>query len=236
MSLILDFGGEIHHLEPTQPFVIGREGDLAVEDNPFLHRRFLEIRHDNGLWWLINVGSVLSATIGDSSSGLQAWLAPGGRMPMVLETTVVRFTAGPTHYEIQCRLHDAPYVHADSTTPDDGSTTIGRVVLTPDQKLAVVVLAEAALRRGTSGSADVPSSASAARRLGWTPKKFEKKIDNLCEKFAAVGVRGLKGSPGNLASSRRSRLIEYALAARIVTTGDLALLEAHAADGIVDEP
>ena len=37
----VDFCGEIMPLVPGEPFVVGREGDLAFDDNPYLHRRFL---------------------------------------------------------------------------------------------------------------------------------------------------------------------------------------------------
>lgn len=224
MALTVDFGGEMYELAGPEPFVIGREGDLAIDDNPYLHRRFLEIRLEHDLWWLINVGGQLSATVCDSTSNVQAWLAPKGRMPLVFDTTIVRFTAGPTGYALDIHLGGAPYAMDEIAVSEQGSTTIGRVTLSVDQRLALLVLAEGALRRGVSGSADVPSATSAARRLGWTPKKFEKKIDNLCEKFAALGVRGLKGEQGNLASSRRARLVEYAVAARLVTANDLILL------------
>ena len=62
--------------------------------------------------------------------------------------------------------------------------------------------------------------------MGWTLKKFEKKIDNVCDRLSNRGVRGLKGEAGNLAANRRARLVEYALAARLVTVEDLALLDA----------
>jgi hypothetical protein len=48
--------------------------------------------------------------------------------------------------------------------------------------------------------------------------------------LAAQGIRGLHGAPGQLASNRRARLVEYALAVRMVSRDDLALL-----DGLVDE-
>ena len=232
--LTIDFGGELHELDGERPFLIGREGDLAIDDNQYLHRRFLEIRCENDMWWLINVGTQLSATICDGSSSVRAWLAPKGRMPLVFATTAIRFTAGPTNYEIAAILSDAPYVHDEPNESNDGSTTIGRVSLTLDQRLVLLALAEAPLRRGSPGSADIPSSSSAARRLGWSAKKFEKKIDNVCEKFANHGVRGLKGEQGNLASSRRARLVDYVLAARIVTVAELELLDQHIVKDDVD--
>ena len=35
-ALVLDFAGEIHRIPRDQAFTIGREGDLALDDNPFL--------------------------------------------------------------------------------------------------------------------------------------------------------------------------------------------------------
>ena len=92
-------------------------------------------------------------------------------------------------------------------------------------------LAEPALRGGVRTPAVVPSSGDAARRLGWTTTKFNRKLDNVCQKFAAQGVRGLHGDPGRLASNRRARLVEYALSTRVVIRDDLDLLEAVAPPG-----
>ncbi|HHX86438.1 MAG TPA: hypothetical protein GX694_14185, partial [Actinomycetales bacterium] len=69
------------------------------------------------------------------------------------------------------------------------------------------------------------ATADAAARLGWAVTKFNRKLDNVCEKFSRVGVRGLRGSEGNMASNRRARLVEYAVAAGVVTADDLPLLD-----------
>jgi hypothetical protein len=74
----------------------------------------------------------------------------------------------------------------------------------------------------------MPSSGEAAQRLGWTTTKFNRKLDNVCQKLSAQGVRGLHGEPGRLASNRRARLVEYALAVRLVTRDDLALIDSSA--------
>ena len=79
--------------------------------------------------------------------------------------------------------------------------------------------------RGGTGQAQIPSSADAARRLGWTITKFNRKLDNVCSKLADAGTRGLHGGPGKLASNRRARLVEHALSTRLVTEADLALLD-----------
>ncbi|MDX6245657.1 MAG: hypothetical protein QOE76_3380 [Frankiales bacterium] len=225
MTVTVDFCGERHPVRPRTPFILGREGDIVIDDNPYLHRRFLAITDVEGMWWLTNVGSQLSATVADRDGRLQAWLAPGARLPLVFECTAVWFTAGPTTYELEILLDDPQFQHVvDEEQADIGQTTIGRPPLTPDQKLLLVALAEPVLRRRNRGGGAVPSSASAADRLGWTLTKFNRKLDNVCEKYGKSGVRGLHGGPAKLASNRRARLVEYVIAARIVGEADLDLL------------
>ncbi len=93
----------------------------------------------------------------------------------------------------------------------------GVVALTESQKLLIVVSAEEVLRRSGTGASSIPSSAQAARRLGWSITKFNRKLDNVCDKFDLIGVSGMRGGSGRLASSRRVKLVEYAVASRLVT-------------------
>lgn len=223
----IEFCGEVYQLDPEGVFVVGREGDLVVDDNPFLHRRFLELRRADGLWWLANVGSQLSATVADVG-GLSAWVPPGASLPLVFPRVSVWFTAGPTTYEVEITL-DTPLFGASpaamSAAPDDGTTTVEPLVPTPEQHRLLLALAEPALRRADGSRSEIPSSADVARRLGWTMTKLNRKLDALCEKLDRQGVRGLHGGPDQLASNRRSRLVEYALSTRLVTREDLSLLD-----------
>lgn len=221
----VDFLGEIYPLTNDVPLAIGREGDLVIDDNPFLHRRFLEIVHRDSMVWLSNVGSSLTATLSDNDGLLQAWLAPGGRLPIVFKRVAVWFTAGPTTYEFDIVVGEAPYELAATLSHESGETTVGRVTLTPDQKLLILVLAEDMLRRGNRGMGRIVSNAEAAARLGWALTKFNRKLANVCEKLTKLGIRGLHGRAQQLATNRRARLVEYALAARLVTLDDLPLLD-----------
>lgn len=224
-ELVVDFCGERHHPSADTPFTIGRDADLVVDDeNPFLHRQFLSITRANGLWWLSNVGGQLTATVSDAGGGMQAWLAPGATIPIVFQRMVVWFTAGSTTYEFEIECSASTFDVLPPEPADQGSATMGRVSLTPDQRLLIVALCEDVLRRGDRGAGAVPQSADAASRLGWPVTKFNRKLDNVCHKLADLGVRGLHGGPTKLASSRKARLVEYAMAARIVTVDDLALL------------
>ena len=224
-TVTLDFLGELYPCEQGESLTVGREADVMIDDdNPFLHRVFLMISERQGLWWLTNVGSQLTATVSDGKGGLQAWLAPGGALPLVFAHTVVWFTAGSTTYEFDIYLDDSSYEPVEAVPASDGTITIGRVQLTPDQKLLIIALCENVLRRGDRGAGHVPQSGPAAQRLGWTVTKFNRKLDNVCEKLSELGVRGLRGGPTKLASSRKARLVEYAMAAGIVTVDDLDLL------------
>lgn len=229
-DLAIDFCGEWH--EPTEgaPFTIGREGDLEIDDNPYLHRKFLQIDKYDGIWWLSNVGSRISATVADGSGGMQAWLAPGARLPLVFGHTNIVFTAGPTTYDFAVHVRTPAFRHDPRETDSAGATTIGPVVFTPSQKAIIVALAEPVLRRGGTGFSTIPSSAQAAKRLGWPLTRFNRKLDNVCDKLDRVGVAGLRGAGGKLATNRRARLVEHAVTSHLVTADDLPLLDAAADD------
>lgn len=225
MKVEVEYCGERFAVEPDAPVAVGREGQLCIDDNPFLHRRFLEVRVVNGLCWLVNLGTQLSATVVDDASRVQAWLSPGASLPLVFERAHVRFTAGPTTYEFAVEVDGAPFTGGVSDTPttsSDVEATIGMVPLTTDQRLLIVALAEPLLRQEGRGTAALPSSADAAKRLGWTSTKFTRKLDNVCDKLTKMGVRGLHGKPGQLAANRRARLVEYAVSVGLVRESDLA--------------
>lgn len=224
-ELEIDFCGERYTPTRIEPFNIGREGDLAVDDNLYLHRRFLQISHLDGIWWLENVGARLSATISEASGGFQAWLSPGARIPLVFSETNIIFTAGSTSYEFSVRLHTPPFRREITVPATSSDTTVGPVVLTDSQRALIVALAEPLLRRSGDGVSSMPSSADAARRLGWSASRFNRKLDNVCDKLDKAGVRGLRGSNGNLALNRRPRLVEHAVMSQLVTAADLPLLE-----------
>lgn len=223
-ALRVSFCGEDFTVEPGASLTLGREGDVVIDDNPFLHRRFLEIFVLEGMWWVSNVGSHLTATIADPTGGLNAWLPPGSRMPIVFRDTTVWFSAGPTTYEFDIRYERGIFAPPAMVEAASGDITVGRVAFTPDQRLLVVALCEPALRKGELGGSSIPQSSDAAARLGWALTRFNRKLDNVCQKLDSAGVRGLHGSSEKLASSRRARLVEYALASRLVTRDDLALL------------
>lgn len=224
-ALRVEYGDQEHLVEPGREFSIGRESDLNIDDNPYLHRRFLRIRAESGLWWLENVGTLLTATVTDASGQVQARLAPGARLPLVFEHVHIVFGAGSTSYELSVHTAGGIYGPAVSSVSRVGDETIGHVPLTTSQRQLIVALAEPLLRQSSAGHGEIPSSAEAATRLGWTLTAFNRKLDNVCDKLDRIGVIGLRGGKDNLATNRRLRLVEYAIATRLVTRDDLAILE-----------
>lgn len=223
---IVLFCGERYEVPSGAVFTIGRDADLVVDDNPFLHRRLLRLEHSANLWWLANAGSRLAATVTDRDGLVQSWLGPGAALPLVLPHTVVMFTAGPTTYEIEVVVPASWSPTGAVKESAEGGTTLAPPALTASQYLLVLALAEPLLRQGLPGRSEIPSSGEAAKRLGWPLTRFNRKLDNVCQKLTRSGVRGLHGGPGALASSRRARLVEYAVASRLVNAERLYLLDA----------
>jgi hypothetical protein len=229
-GVTVDFIGEIYEVSQEVPFTIGREADLSVDDNPYLHRHFLSIFHEFGLWWLGNVGTLLSATVADGTGQVQAWLAPGAKLPIVFSTMHVIFSAGSTTYEFTIRADADWYDTSMAAMSAASSTTIAPVVLTTSQRQLILALAEPVLTQTVPGRSSIPSAADAARRLGWSLTTYNRKLDNVCEKLDKVGVPGLRGGAGKLATQRRARLVEYAVSSHLVSVDDLPLLDLDASD------
>lgn len=223
--LVLDFAGIIYRLDPLAEFTIGRQGDLALDDNPYLHRRFLVMSAADGLWWVHNVGSRLSAALTDSRGLARTSLAPGARMPVVFPDMLLTFAAGPTAYELRLSCDVAGFAPSEQLEAGHGETTVGATRFTSSQRLLMVALAEPVLRRTGPGSSRIPPSATAAERLGWNVTRFNRKLDNVCEKLTAAGVKGLRGELGEAATGRRAALVEYAVATLLVGADDLPLLD-----------
>ena len=224
-GLEIEFCGEIYKVDPGKTFTIGRVGSLAIDDNPFLHRNFLVIESHNGLWWVTNVGSRIAVTVAETTGMLQSWIGPGSQIPLVVHDMSLVFTAGPTTYEIDLTVPDTMYEVSSTGREEAGETTIGQVTLTPSQRLLILALAENWLKRVGTGPSDIPRSEEAASRLGWTQTRFNRKLDNVCDKLDRLGVKGLRGGQGVHATYHRARLVEYAVASQLVTVEDLPLLD-----------
>lgn len=234
-TLIVDFAGEVHELDPGDELTFGRgeSNDLEIDSNPQLHRRFGHLSFRDGFWWLRNNGNRLALTLQDQNSRSSATLTSGREISLTFASATVAFEAGSTRYEVLLQLEASPVESTPSDFGTDDSLshmTIdqSQVPLVGDQRLLAVALAESKLRN-PHGAIDLPTNKAVAHRFGWSSTTFNRKLDRMCKKYARAGVSGLVGGPGGLASDRRTRLVEHLVSSGAISVADLDLLEEAAA-------
>ncbi len=230
-ALRIEFCGEWYEPTTDAVFAIGRDADLFVDENPYLHRRFLELVNRDGFWWLANIGTQLPVTVSEVSGAALSWLTPGGTMPLVFGHTVLRFTAGGTSYELNAYLDRPAYGTVPDQHESTAATTIGRIDLNGEQRILVIALAEPMLRKGAGQVSSIPSRKDCANRLGWSLKKLDRKLDAVCQKLHRANVRGVYGASGDLALNRRARLVEFSVAAGLISAEDLIALDGTGSEG-----
>jgi hypothetical protein len=225
-ELVLSFCGERHEVSTNAEFTFGRSGDLAIDDNPYLHRVMAVCFYRRGWWWLTNAGAHLPLQLQGVSGSSTITLSPGGSVPLVMGPTTVRFAAGGTSYELEIEAPaDVEITNEKRTLAGDTTIDAGSTPLSADQLLLLVALAESRLRKGPS--AELPTNVELMERFGWSVTKFNRKLDSICLKFSRRGVDGLVGSSNRMAQGRRGVLVDYVISAGMVTAEQLALLPAR---------
>jgi hypothetical protein len=221
--LTLGILGQWRTASSGDSLTFGRRADLYLDDNPFMHRIVGRAVYRQGTWWLQNHCATTQLELRSLASGGNYTLAAGEQLPITSTEFAVRFTAGPTTYELDGRRSGEELIIDDSGEVVGTSTLdFGTIPLSPEQHLLLVALYESSNRNNGT----IEGSAVIAARLGWTPKKFHRKLDAVCLKLAREGVRGLKGDSAGLAESRRAVLLHHAVNSGLVGNGDLGLLRA----------
>lgn len=223
-------------VDPAAGLDFGREADLVIDDNPYLHRRLGAFQARRGVWWLLNTGSAISMELSDRATPSKLSVGPGGATPVPFHRSLLRFQAGSASYELEVitptgiddlggpldpRASDGSDLIPESTP----TRTTKAVPLNDEQRLLLVALAERRLRDRSAPVSDLPTNREVAAGLGWSTTKFNRKLDNLCEKFGRLGVAGLKGDVAGLAKGRRERLVDHVLTVGLIGEGDLPLLQ-----------
>ena len=222
--LSVDYLGEIHTVGEDERLSFGRRADLVVDENPYMHRVVGRFEARDGRWWISNLGSKIIIEIYDRTTQSRATLMPHTDQALPGDDTVARFGAGPTVYELDVRC-DPIAIPAITEQLASDTITAADIPMTESQKQLVVALAEHKLREPQS-PVRIPPSKEAAVRLGWPITKFNRKLDNVCDKLTKSGVTGLKAKRGGeLATDRRRRLVEYAVASGLISADDLQLLD-----------
>ena len=223
--LFIEFCGEERVVAPPDVLSFGRAADLAIDDNPYLHRVVGRIAHDGRRWWLHNLGRTVAVTVLDRRGSSSSTVGPGSAAALVHGEFVLAFSAGPATYELNGTLEDVERLDdlAGPAPAGPGATEEwGRVDLNEDQAALLRVLCAPRLLMPADRWAPVPSNRECALRLGWTLAKFNRKLDHLCEKLHRAGVRGVHGDLGLLAADRRRVLVDHAVQVGLVQVEDAA--------------
>jgi hypothetical protein len=231
LRLHVEYCGQVTSVETSDELTFGRAGDLRIDDNPHLHRVLGRLWARGEQWWLSNEGGSISMHVADADSRSNVVLAPGSEIALSFPNSIVRFRAGVTDYELSLRVPDREDEEEDDEDDDEAAWDdeftdtigLGDVPLTDEQRLLLLALAESTLRNPHSKE-ELPANRAVARRLGWSITKFNRKLDNLCNRFTKLGVGGLRGSIDQLATDRRRRLVEHAIESGLVSAGQLGRL------------
>ncbi|CAN5690182.1 hypothetical protein BH10ACT1_BH10ACT1_02260 [soil metagenome] len=227
-QLTVEFIDDYRELAPGQELTFGRGADLVVDEgNQYLHRILGRLLFHDGHWWVENLGSQIELSLlgADGTSVTLPVRSPGAApsaAPLTVEVVTLGFGVAGARYEIELRVPVAAPPEG-VVAVDEGAATLGygRIVLTDEERMLLVALAEPVLRDVSAGAESLPTNREAARSLGWTQPKFNRKLDYLCIRLTKAGVRGLQGGRGDEALNRRWRLVEHVVGTRLVTPHDL---------------
>ena len=205
VTLMVEFCGERHVLGEGQSIDFGRAAAIEIDENPYLHRRCGRFEFRHGSWWLINLGSSIALVVKDLTSRSEARLAPRRELALSFPEAVVQFEAGRQNYELEISIEGFEPTDTVVLPGDEGATiSHADLPLTLDQRRLIIALSEPTLRTGDA-TIELPSNRAAAVRLGWTITRFNRKLDNVCERLHKAGVSGLRGQLGDMATDRRTR-------------------------------
>ncbi len=233
LRLRVEYCGEVRAIETSDELTFGRAGDLRIDDNRHLHRVLGRLWARDEQWWLTQRGQLHLDPDRRRRLALQRRARAGQRdravVPQLdrpLPRRHHRLRADPARARPGGRGGDD---EGEELWDDEFTDTIalGDIVLTDEQRLLLLALAEPTLR-DPHMKQDLPANRAVARRLGWSITKFNRKLDNLCNRFAKLGVGGLRGSIDQLATDRRRRLVDHAI--------DSGLIAADQLDRLPPEP
>ena len=173
----------------------------------------------------MNVGTRIPLEIYDRQTKSSATVMPATDHALSGGDVVVRFSAGSSHYELEVASDPMPW---PEVTTDGASDTITMqdLGMTESQLQIILALAEGKLCEPHL-PLRIPPSKEVAARLGWATTKFNRKLDNVCDKLTKAGVIGLKSSAGELTTDRRRRLVEYSIATNLVNESMLPMIDAQ---------
>lgn len=195
---------------PAAELTFGRQADLTLDENNFLHRRAGRFRLREGTWWLENVGGRLRLTM-VSSDGSLLDLQPGSSSPLLGLSGEISVTAGPTRYTMEYELQHIQMAITDSASfrVSGADTMTYGPILTPRELDFVVVMAQGRL---TGRLGPIPSHGEIAETWGVSAKTVDNTLQRLRTKLRNQNINSVTSS---------ETLIEYLVTQGLVSLVDL---------------
>ena len=207
-DLTVRFLGEVY--QPLRELVFGRDAELALDDNSYLHRQAGRFRCRDTTWWLENLGSRLRLTMVGADGSLID-LQPGGSSPLLGAAGEISLTAGPTRYAIEYQLerNQARWDDTGPFQPVGADTITFGPLLTPRELDFVVVMAQGRL---TGRLGPLPTHEQIAETWGVSPKTVDNTLQRLRSKLRSQNVGYVQSS---------ETMVEYLVTQGLVTLADL---------------
>ena len=212
------YGPRSWRVAPGESFTFGRSKKCSVilhAADRGLSRTAGSLQHRDGTWWVHNDShACLLYVSGDR--GFRADLPPGMRLPLQQWHAKLRLTGGLGNYTLLVRLPDLddepePRPLAAVRTDERLITSVrNRPRLTDSDRLILAARFEKYLTWRYPGVAAPCTAREAADRIGWGTHAVVKRCENIRERYARLGVPGLRGP----------RALEE-LAALLISTGEL---------------
>ncbi|MEM8924501.1 MAG: hypothetical protein AAGD35_13450 [Actinomycetota bacterium] len=207
-ALTISFVGETYR--PERQLTFGRQAELSLDENSYLHRRAGRFRLRDDTWWLENLGGRLRLTM-VSSDGSLLDLQPGSSSPLLGDSGEISLTAGPTRYAIEYRLQKVQMAVTDSASfrVAGADTATYGPILTPRELDFVVVMAQGRL---TGRLGPIPSHGEIAEIWGVSAKTVDNTLQRLRAKLRSQNINTVTSS---------ETLIEYLVTQGLVSLADL---------------
>ena len=207
MLLIVMYEAGTWRVRPGETLIFGRAPTCSIAlpaGDRGLSRSAGSFRYHDGAWWLHNDSkSALMQVTGDR--GFRVDLPPGMGIPLQQWHAKVQLNGMLDNYTLRLRLPDLDDLpdlpehaagQAEGTQPagrPPASTAQYRAPLNAGDRLVLAARFEEYLSWQHPGPPAPRTAKDTAARIGWQPHTVAKRCENIRDRYARLGVPGIRG-------------------------------------------
>lgn len=203
--VIRDSSGGSVALDPGTCLTVGREGDFPVGvGDEYVHRLLLGFWDNAGAWMVTNLGRRITVKVGRLEAGVVgvSRLAPGMTLPVPTGVSELSFATTVAEYRLEVTGAMRANPPAWSGPSSSSRVTSWSFIVNEEQSELLKVLTGPLIEHPGSEDSAIPTVREVAAMLGWTQKKVNSKIDNMCRALERNGVAVVSPRIGYGPSSR----------------------------------